>query len=330
MIQIPASALRADLGLLVSEQALGDSRFIAPLIFPIRSVDNISDTFSRIGVKAGSQQPNIDYSGGEPNTISFSIESDNYRCQEKMIRATVRDKEVRQMDGKADLRSIASAIPAVTIMTGLEIAAEAVLNTNTNLPLSGNNGATVTAWNNASTATPITDVLTGQTAIRTKTGGMQANTLIMPWRAWVDFSQTDNVLNRIRNVDMSVTGGVIRGTTLNALLQVEQIVIPAAPKDSANQGLAASIVDIWNPDFAYLAITAPMSLDTEGNRVEAPTWGVAQVGRTMMHRHPSLGGTEIFVAEHREDKAYQSHFDAGASWDVKFFGSAFAYRLKVR
>lgn len=331
MPNIPATFLRPDLGVLVSEQMLGDGRFIAPTIFPEMPVQAISDTFTRIDVKAGTQNPDTSYAGGRPNKVDFGVVEDSYRCAPHAIEQAVRDIDKGRVKGRFDMEAIAAAIPALVLMTDMEKEAEGVLNNNVNLPLSGNTGATVSNdWANPSTSTPIVDVLAGQARMRAKTGGMVADTMILPWKAWSEISQSDQILGRIKNVDMSVTNGLLQGTVLNALFQVNRILIPGAYRDTANQGLAASIQEIWSPDYVYLLITAPSGYGPTGARIPAPTQGIAQVGRIMTYSEPTWGGGTLAIAKHRIEEEYTDLYHALGNWQVKFFSSAFAYRLKIR
>jgi len=331
---LPSTFLRPDLGLMVTEQMLGDNGFIANKVFPIFETAAISDTFSRVGVKVMSQNPDTSYAGGRPNRGDFEVVQDSYTCAPNAWETFVRDIERGRAKGRVDLDKIAAAIPSRVLMTNLEKEAAAVLNNNTNFPVASptDNGHTVSNnWSNASTGTPLADVQLGQTAIRKKTGGLLPDTLILPYSALVSISNNDSIINRIKNVSLTVENGLLKSPELCSLFNVQRILVPGAMRDTANQGLAASISDVWSSDFASLVISAPTTtMDPESlERTSAPTLGIAQIGRTMTYAEESWGGGVLGIEQIRDEINKEDLWRAFGNWQVKLFSQAFGYRIKI-
>jgi len=128
-------------------------------------------------------------------------------------------------------------------------------------PLSGLTGLSLTdEFDDKANAIPVDNVAFGLDCMRQRGADVSRAELQISWRAQYDLSRT----NQIRAVlgYTKMPDGVMDSSELAQALGVRKVVVATGQKNTANDGLAESISDIYNPEYAFLYVP-PSGLDIE-------------------------------------------------------------------
>lgn len=141
----------------------------------------------------------------------------------------------------------------------------------TALPLSGTTGLSVSnEWDDYTNADPVADVLTGIEAINGKCGAEGVDmTLDVNWKTVRDIVGCDKVIERYKytgelrdNRDYDKVAAMIA-----ELLGVGKVNVLGVVSNPNARGVAGSITQIWDPEYALLRVTAApgdLELDSVG------------------------------------------------------------------
>lgn len=166
------------------------------------------------------------------------------------------------------------------MLRGRESRVAAKCHNTTTFPLSGNTGKDISnEWDDYANAAPIDDVRAGLSGMRARGVNPAGAVLQISWRAQWDLSQCDQILQRLKYTGRPSTP--ISLPELALALGVAEVIVGGGFYNSADQGLAASIADIWNPEYAFLFVPARSGDISE-----------ACIGRTMVWKGDGGGDAD--------------------------------------
>ena len=189
--------------------------------------------------------------GSGYNRDKYTFEQDSYACVENGAEEPVDDRERQMYAYSFDIERISAERAMNRVLRDLEKkVAAAVFNTSTWTGASLTT-AVGTRWSTAASCTPVADVLGALNSVRASSG-MLPNAVIMSWNVWRLLQSASSI---IQQLIYSGTEDPKMVTTqqLAALFHVEQVIVAGGVKNTAKEGKAASISDIWSDDFVMVA-----------------------------------------------------------------------------
>lgn len=186
-------------------------------------------------------------SGGSYARGDWEFETQNFATEEQGQEEPVddRDSEIYKNYFTAELIAAKRARHAI-MMTHEKNVAAAVFNATTWTATSVTN-----EWDDHANATPIDDVLTAILAIRDGVG-LKANTLIVDLSTWLHLKNVAQIVDRVKYAGFDDPKNITLAAVAQALA-VDQILVAGAVKDTAQQGAAVSISQVWSNEYAMVA-----------------------------------------------------------------------------
>lgn len=178
------------------------------------------------------------------NQHFWEVSNSTYNLEDHALKDYVSDDDADNYD-MADLRADTVEELSDKLLMRLEKSV-ADLFTTTNWSLNVSLAA-ANDWAAANTTVsdPVPYFDTGATTI-IRNGGIKPNFAIMPRAAFVGAKNHISVLDRVKYTSGEVTKNIIAG-----LLDVQELLVPAAGYDTAPKGLGPSITSIWG-DIAFI------------------------------------------------------------------------------
>lgn len=197
----------------------------------------------------------------ESRRAEWSVDTDSYRCEEYALNDLIDEREYQQADTPLNLqRDTVENLQKLLRLDREKRVHTLVTDSGT---ITKNDTLTGTdQWRDAggsgSTATPLFDVETGSEEIRADTG-VRPNLAVFGMAAWLAFTKTTQVLDRIVTPGGNWGSPTIttdQARTLLAPYGITQVVVADGIENTAGQGVADSFSDIWT-DEVLLAYTEP-------------------------------------------------------------------------
>lgn len=231
---------------------------IAPLLFTPTPTPNIRGGFGKIPLSALFNTPDTKRRAKSgTNKSTWEYEELTYLCK------THAHGEISAAEDAAFFGQMIEKYQQVLAMRGMDIinrnmelrAMQALHNTTT-FTGSTNTAAASVEWDTAATADPIGDVTNAMAKIRAKCG-LTADTLQISWQAWRDLSKTAQIRGALQYTAMP--DGVIPLDAIAGALGVKRVVVPANANvyNSAKSGQTPTLAEIWDKEYAFLAVTNP-------------------------------------------------------------------------
>lgn len=309
-----AGVPRADLAGVMIQRTTEMSHFVGLDLMPILHVNVVSGRFYKIAkARAHKIYDTLKRPFAAPSRSEHELEADTYSCDEYMHDEPV-DRWHRRVFGEQyNPDQLAAENCALILMRDLERRILAELINNTNFPLSGNTGLTVSnAWNSSS-GTPVTDINTALEAFRAR-GAPKPDLLVLGEKAADGMASNPEILNRIKYVASVVENPRWAEEQLAKALGIDRVRIARSRVNTANDGITASLSPQLGVGDAFLAVTS--------NRQSFQDW---QLGRTV-HFTQEIGG--MFGASSGYDRNINADIVRGeTSYDVKLISSDCGFRF---
>jgi hypothetical protein len=162
-------------------------------------------------------------------------------------------------------------------------------------------------WDDATNATPITDVNDGRSAFRLQCG-MLPDALVISWNTFQDLKECDQIVNRLKYTFPGIDINKMTSDQLAAVFDVPRVLIGGSIYNSNGKGLDASVSDIWDDEYAALVkISASPDITDPG------------VGRTFLWTEDSPQNP--IVEQYREDNSRSDIFRVRHNTDEAFLQS---------
>lgn len=251
---------------------------------------------------------------GNYNRLNFETVERNFSCVEHGLEGPLDDSEKRLYvnDFAAELVTVEQIIGLILLAQELRIAT-ALFNTATFTGAARYTDHASNPWDNIGTSI-LGQVRAAKEKVRQSTG-MMPNTII--------FSETN--LNRIK-LNTEIKDAIKYTTKLTdaelfaafgALVGIKKVLVGKAIRNTANKGKTFAGSDIWDDDYAMVAVTA----DNPRNLKEP------SVGRTFLWVKDSPANP--VVESYREDAIRSDVFRVRHDIDEKIIDSYFGHLMKV-
>lgn len=238
--------------------AMNEAGFIWNQVLPVTEVAKGTGTFGIIPLEQLLQQRNTLRSpGGNYARGNFTFTTSTFACVEHGAEEPVDDREAQLYAEYFDAELIAGMRAAHAVRLNAERrVADAVFNATTW------NGASLTTgitheWDDATNATPVDDVFAARAKVYDNSG-VWADTLICNYKVFLNLLKCDQVIERIESAGAGSASraGQITAEMLAQVFNLRKIIVGGGSRNNANEGLAASPVQIWSDEYAMVCKTA--------------------------------------------------------------------------
>lgn len=225
---------------------------------------------------------------------------DDWEYERGTFSTSERGKEELLDDGERellDLEAMGTADFVATqrayndIMRGQEKRIAEILFNSTNF---SNGGDVSNEWDDASNATPINDVNDANITLKNQCG-MLGNTLILSWVNFLQLRECDQIVDRIKYTFPGIDINNMSTAQLAAAFGVPRVLIGGSVYDAAAKGQDASITDIWDDEYAMLAVVSSGGPDL---------------------REPSIGRTFLWTEDSPQNPIVEQYRDEEHRSDV--------------
>ena len=247
-----------------------NATYIARQVFPIVPVTKDTDQYY-IFTKADwfRDEAKAVAPGNGPQESGYSTSTCPYVCIEYGSRVPLPYKVRDNADNVIQPRTRAVRLATDRVELALEIRVATMVTTagNWTTTASLSSGS---LWS-ADTSDPFSAITTAKAAVRDLIG-RDPNTIVMGAKVWDQLAKHPDMVDRLK---YTVTGGVPTVAQLGGLFMIDRVLIGAALKNTANEGVAGSYSSIWGKDFWLGYVSANPSLDEpsagyvfrQGNRI---------------------------------------------------------------
>ncbi len=228
--------------------------FIAHRVFPVMEVGQQAGNFGKIPIEQLLQNrdteraPGSGYSRGK-----FTFLPATYACAEHGAEEPVDDREAKMYANYFDAEQVSTRRAYDVVLRNAEKRLAALLfNTNTYTGASLATAAAV-AWSTAASAVPVTDV---ENACRKvwENCGMWPNALILNRHNMRNARRTAQVIDASKSQGfMDVRAGSLNAQQLATVFDLEEVIVAGAAKNTANEGQATVLANIWSNSYAMVA-----------------------------------------------------------------------------
>lgn len=196
----------------------------------------------------------------------YEFELDDYDCEEHGFEEPVDEVEAKLYARFFDAEEVAMLRAlGVVLRTQEKRIADMLFNIDNFTAHDATN-----EWDDGANATPVDDVNAGKKVIHDETG-IRPNALIITYGTSLDLTTCTQIINRIKDIDITVPDGQISAKTLARIFQIDQVLIAGGRYNTAKKGQDAVKADIWNSEYAMLAVV------NSGKDIRRP-----QIGRTFL------------------------------------------------
>lgn len=287
--------------------AYRNNEFVGAELFPIVPVTKKSDKFAILDPDKR-QQAIVD-TERQPRTRAKSVDwatsADTYSCVEYAVNSPVDDSERANADDPfdPDRAATAAALDAILLDREDRIATK----TTTAANYSAANTVTLAGVNQWSdvTSNPRGDFDAARDKLRQVVAKLP-NLAVIPFAVFNKLALVTKVLSAIQYTSM----GVATVDLVQQYLSIPRIVIAMAVKNTAKEGQAAVIADVWGKDVV-ISYTDPT----------AGLWGMT-FGKTFQWQ-------ALAVRQWRDDGARTDFYEPMAAYDEKLVAKDAGYLIKA-
>lgn len=189
--------------------------------------------------------------GTEARKIRLTISSANYFCPNYELMGSLTVEELENADPVVRMKLDQKRVAAVRLK--IDLGREQRL---ADLMHASCGSRTVVAsvWNDATNSDPIADINTAINNVLFSTG-FRPNKMELSLRVWNQLRKHNQIINKA--INPNVTGGATGYVTrqaVAAIFELDEVVVGEAFKNTAQEGLAMTLADVWsNSCLVYYA-----------------------------------------------------------------------------
>jgi hypothetical protein len=238
--------------------------------------------------------------GTEANRVTRTLSSDTYYAQNYALKYPVTIEDRENADPIHAQNIINDGVRYITdkLMLDWEDRVAGQVNSTSNV---GSSAAVASEWDASASSDPLGDMNTALDNIQDLTG-TRGNRIVMGLAAWRSLRRNDQILNRLFGTNNG--GGYASRAQVASLLEVDQILIGAAYKNTGNEAQAESLSSIWGDNvLCYYTPNAP-SRD-EPSFMYSFRWNPAGLPNMQAERHAFDSKTkteEVEVGYYQDEK----------------------------
>ena len=306
---------RVDLGEAFQEYMFSLEQFIGMRLFTTMDVNRKEAQFAKITRENQLRNENLRRSAGSAYSRgTFEGEDDNYRCEEYGFESPLDDSERALYANDFDAEDEATKLAFWKLMIAYEIRVSTIMQGADFTVANGRRTDVAIAWT-APQADIIQDVLGAVETVRARVG-MKPDTFWCASSSIRDLIVNQGIRDSIVHTQRPTVAEVLGA--LASLFDVRQIVIGGQVQNTALEGQAAVIADVWGARlWAGVCITAPA-----GSGLRSPC-----VGRTIYWRDDSP--SDVTVEEYREEQVRSTIYRARHNVDEKLMDTSYAQLLDI-
>lgn len=307
----PRTALngfRPDLGTMFEFDAIMNRQgFIGNMVAPVFESAEQSGTYGLIPVKQLLQEPETGRnSRGDYNRMNFTFEDTTFVTKENGIEIPIDDRQAKIYRDFFDFEVVCmGAALDVVLRKAEKRIADLVFNATT---FAAQKTTVTNEWDDYTNATPIADVDAACKAVWNRTG-LWPNALIINRHVFRNLRQCDEITAVIASsgAGSSIEPGKITAAQLASVFDLPKIIVAGSARDSANEGQAVTIANVWSGEYAMVARVA------ETNNIEEPClartihWGEdgSSIGGTMETYYADASRGNIGRVRHETQEKIQ-------------------------
>lgn len=287
----------------LSNLAIGftENATIAGTIAPIVTVGKQSDQYP-IWSRADAMRVENDKRspGTEANKITQSVSSDTYFANNYALKKSVTIEDRVNADAIYLQKLINGAADYVSrkLALGWEARVNTLVFTAANV---GSSAAVASEWDAAASSDPLGDIQTAIDNVQDLTG-TRPNRMTMGLKAWRSLRRNDQIRNIIFGTNNG--GGYPSRAQIAGLVELETITVGEAYRNTAEEGLAETLVPFWGDNaLIYYAPSAP-SIDLP-SFMYSFRWAAGGLPNMQAERHPFDSKTkseEVEVGYYQAEK----------------------------
>lgn len=263
---------REDLGMRYDEfdARMNQLGFIGHRVMPIISRSNTSGKFPRVPIDQILK--NLDTARNPDGSYKRSkseFEDDSYETAEYGLEALLDDRTLARYDDIFDAEVFEGEVIENALLTTYEQQVAALMFNATTF--SGKTSAVGTEWSTIASATPVTDVNTAISTIRLACG-KKPNALIISDVVFRNLIRCTQIISTLQYQGFQdARPGEISRQALAISLNLDEVIVADCLYNTNQPGVDASLADIWDDEYALLAVVA-----------QTPNPRERCVGRTIM------------------------------------------------
>ena len=288
------------------------SRILTPIGVPAKTgvirkiaVENLLNTST-----GGKRSPKAGYA-----RLEHELTDDTYSCDEFGKEFLYDDADRANYGSEYDYEVAGMQLLINEVLRDQEVRVATLLQNTSTFPLSGNTGADVsgsTPWSNASSATPVNDVINAISGIKARCGMVDVSMQITH-KQWQWLSLAAQIRDGIKFT--AGANNFLGLDTLAVQLGVRDIVVAIDSKNTASGGATASLSSIWSDNYAFFFVRANSS------NIRAPG-----LGRIFFNTSDGGLGT---AEQYREEGVRSDVYRFRQNVQEKLLYSQMGYLLKV-
>jgi len=226
--------------------AYQNADYIAEKIMPVIPSAEVTGKYYKYGKDKFRKVKSLRGIGAQSTEIGHSVElSGVYTCLDHALKELVPDELKRQAKSPMNPEMDAAENVAERLLVEKEYDLATYMQSTSNLTnyttLSG-----TTQWSDYANSDPIGDIETGIESVRSKTF-RAANTLVLGQEVWNKLKHHPDLIDRIKYSGL----GKMSPAVLADFLDLDQVIIGAAGRETADEGQTSSIGYIWGK-YAWL------------------------------------------------------------------------------
>lgn len=227
--------------------------FVAEKVAPVVPVVKEADTYYIFGKEELRDKDSLRAAGAEANEIEWDVTTATYSAEEYALKYLLPDRIRDNADNAVRPRINTTEKLTNWIRLGYEKRVQTIAQNVANV---GGNHNVVTKWDAAAGQDPEQDVDTAKSSIR-QTAGVDPNTIVMSQAVWQALRRwlKDQVTNMVYQEMISIG-------TPPATLWNMKLVVAGSIENTAQEGQADSISDIWSDSVLVAYIEPNPSLDS--------------------------------------------------------------------
>ena len=249
--------------------------FVGLQAAPVIEVAKSSGDFGKVVLEQLLQTNNTDRTGKSGyNRGDSTFTKDNFNTSERGWEEPVDDRNSALYREYIDAEQHAANRAFDFVLRDQELRIAALLFNATTYTGATLNTSVTTEWSNFTGALPITDVQTAAQVIWDNTG-IYPDTLVINRKVFRNLRQCDAIKESIS----SSGAGFARRTSdvtvqqLKEVFDLPKILVAGSAKNTADEGLTASLSPIWSDEFAFLCKTADTNDISEACVARTFHWG---------------------------------------------------------
>jgi len=186
------------------------------------------------------------------NRINASVSTDTYFAKNFALGIETSWEDLANADEAFGLRETNTNLVIDNLGLNAEVRIAARVCNTANV---GSSNALAANYGNVGATTPIDDLDAGIESVRTQTG-LRPNKAVFGPLTWMRFRKHADVIDFIRGKGDNVGGGGVTEAQVAAAWQFQSVLVGNAIQNTAQEGAAATMSDVWSNHIALLHVAA--------------------------------------------------------------------------